>query len=94
METGQRASFANGSDAIRLHPDFARVDVQSAWEAFGYAPLKLAGPAVERTRQRLASLASLASLTSPPPPRAVPDAPHHVSALPRFPHPAPAASEI
>ena len=46
LDTGNRASFANGGRGVTLHPDFnAR-----AWEAHGCAPLVLAGPRLDAAR--------------------------------------------
>ncbi len=52
LEIGQRTAFANGGDAVDLHPVFAP-DLSLHWEAAGYAPLVVAGPVLARVRQRL-----------------------------------------
>jgi autotransporter passenger strand-loop-strand repeat protein len=51
LETGSRAAFANGGTIAHLHPRFG--GAVPHWEAFGYAPLVVTGPAVERVRRRL-----------------------------------------
>ena len=51
LETGSRAAFANGGTIAHLHPRFGGAGPH--WEAFGYAPLAVTGPAVERVRRRL-----------------------------------------
>ena len=43
LETGDRTNFANGSDSVRLFPDFAL----RTWEARGCAPLVVTGPRLE-----------------------------------------------
>ena len=55
LDTGDRASFANGASHIRLHPEFGPLSNQSClkWEADGYAPLVVQGEAVERVRKNL-----------------------------------------
>jgi hypothetical protein len=54
LDTGDRSHFANGGGPIALHPDFA----SRIWEASACAPLMVAGPAVDATRQWIADLAS------------------------------------
>jgi acetyl/propionyl-CoA carboxylase alpha subunit len=55
LDTGDRASFANGGGAIALHPSFGaeRGDVTLMMEALGYAPLRVTGAEVERIRADL-----------------------------------------
>ena len=55
LEAGARESFADGDGAIRLHADFAPTLDRFAilWETEGYAPLVIAGSALERVRRRL-----------------------------------------
>ena len=55
LDTGDRANFANGGRAIRLHPDFAA----RRWEAQGCAPLVVTGPALAAVRARLAERAAV-----------------------------------
>jgi ELWxxDGT repeat protein len=54
LETGQRAAFANGGAAMRLHPDFA-VRVR---EAEACAPIVVTGPVVAAVRARLLPFAT------------------------------------
>ena len=56
LDTGDRASFANGGEVTALHPAWgARTgDVALAMEALGYAPLRVSGIEVSRLRARLA----------------------------------------
>jgi len=49
LDTGGRCNFANGGVPVRLHADFS---VQM-WEACGYAPLIVAGEALDNARQRI-----------------------------------------
>ena len=55
LDTGDRASFTNGAGFITLHPAWgsAARDVALFLEVVGYAPLAVAGPAVDRLRARL-----------------------------------------
>ena len=50
LDTGDRADFANGGAAIRLHPSFALL----VGEAVRCARLMVVGPEVEQARARLA----------------------------------------
>jgi hypothetical protein len=56
LDTGDRDAFANGGGATRLHPAWgsAARDIALFLEVCGFAPLTVAGPAVERLRARLA----------------------------------------
>ena len=55
LDTGDRSRFANGGQAILLHPDFsARI-----WEAMGCAPLIVTGPRLVATRQRVNARAAV-----------------------------------
>jgi hypothetical protein len=49
LDTGDRASFANGGIAKTLHPDFA----SHLREAEGCAPLVVSGPRLEAVRRRV-----------------------------------------
>ena len=49
LDTGNRAAFANGSDAVMLHPEFAGARTAAA----GCAKLVLAGPKVAAARRKL-----------------------------------------
>jgi hypothetical protein len=55
LETGARFTF-DAQGATALHPEFGSATQHSEriWEAFGYAPLVVAGTAIERIRTRLA----------------------------------------
>jgi hypothetical protein len=55
LDTGDRSTFENGGGPIALHPDFA----VRVWEAEGYAPIVVAGRALEPIRQRLKGRAAL-----------------------------------
>jgi hypothetical protein len=57
LDTGDRDAFANGGDAIQLHPEFnlaryKRNDL--TWEALGCAPLVVTGPKLDKIRRSLA----------------------------------------
>jgi hypothetical protein len=58
LDTGNRASFANGGAAVALHPDFAR----RQWQAQGCAALVEDGPAVASARTRLLARAGAMGL--------------------------------
>ncbi len=49
LDTGNRAAFANGGQAVALQPDFAR----RVWQASACAELVLNGPCLAAVRQRL-----------------------------------------
>jgi hypothetical protein len=49
LDTGNRHSFSNGGGLVSLFPDFSPL----IWDAKGYAPLVVTGPAVDRVRTRL-----------------------------------------
>jgi hypothetical protein len=55
LEAGARRAFANGEMVVQLHPDFTPPQDHYAmlWEQYGYAPLVVAGEAVERVRDLL-----------------------------------------
>ena len=56
LETKHRSAFANGGTIVAAHPIFVpdvEADRLLQWEALGYAPLVVTGPAVERVRQRM-----------------------------------------
>ncbi|MBV8616996.1 MAG: Hint domain-containing protein, partial [Acetobacteraceae bacterium] len=50
LDTGDRASFEGGGEALVLHPDFARL----VWDGRACAELKVTGPELEAVRARLA----------------------------------------
>jgi hypothetical protein len=56
LDTGDRASFANGPGPVALHPAFGaeRGDITLVMDALGYAPFRVTGPEVEAVRTRLA----------------------------------------
>jgi hypothetical protein len=56
LDTGDRGAFGNGGGVTMLHPAWGgeAPDVCLVMEALGYAPLKVAGPAVDRVRALLA----------------------------------------
>lgn len=56
LDTGDRASFANGGGATALHPAWGSVarDISLVFEAQAYAPLCVTGPEVARLRANLA----------------------------------------
>jgi hypothetical protein len=49
LETGGRNNFENGGGPVIAHPDFS----MRTWEAYGYAPLRVTGPALDAVRKRL-----------------------------------------
>ncbi|HEY7580750.1 MAG TPA: Hint domain-containing protein, partial [Acetobacteraceae bacterium] len=55
LEAGARGAFGNGDVFVQLHPDFTPPQDHYAmlWEQYGYAPLVVAGEAVERVRDML-----------------------------------------
>ncbi len=53
LDTGNRAAFADGGAAVRLHPAFAR----AVWQGRGCAPLRCGGPPVAAARRHLAARA-------------------------------------
>jgi autotransporter passenger strand-loop-strand repeat protein len=55
LDTGRRAAFAHRGGVVQAHPVFAPEpdDAVLRWEAAGYAPLAVTGPAVDRARARL-----------------------------------------
>ncbi len=63
LEAGARDAFAGTAAVTRLYPDFAspRHDYAVLWELYGYAPLVIAGPELERVRRRLADRDQLAA---------------------------------
>ncbi len=54
-DVGARHVFENAGPVVQLHPDFRlRPDLVSMyWEANGYAPLVVIGPALDRVRRHL-----------------------------------------
>ncbi|MDD2860984.1 MAG: Hint domain-containing protein [Acidiphilium sp.] len=66
LETGNRASFANGGAPVRLHPEFGtRPDWQAIRESAGCAPFAEMGPVVETVRARLLQRAAIGTVTDP-----------------------------
>jgi T5SS/PEP-CTERM-associated repeat protein len=53
LDTGDRANFANGGGAMMLYPDFC----SRVWDAEGFAPLVVTGPALDSARRRVNGLA-------------------------------------
>jgi hypothetical protein len=55
LEAGARGAFADCDGVIRLHADFAPTTDRFAmlWETEAYAPLVIAGSALEEVRQKL-----------------------------------------
>jgi hypothetical protein len=49
LDTGDRSSFENAGRVVSLFPAFSSL----AWEAYGYAPLVVTGPAVDAARRRI-----------------------------------------
>jgi len=49
LDTGNRAAFEGGAAALHLHADFS----QRLWDAESCAPLTVAGPMLDRARERL-----------------------------------------
>ena len=61
LDVGDRANFAGGGTAVRLHPDFtSRLASATAllWEAHGAAPLVQAGAALDAARAAVAAVAN------------------------------------
>jgi hypothetical protein len=54
LDTGGKSAFENSGTVIQAHPVFAGGGVEASlhWEAFGYAPLTVTGPVVDRVRRR------------------------------------------
>jgi hypothetical protein len=60
LDTGERASFANGGIVVDLYPNFALSErCETIWEAFGCAPLRLGRPS------RAPVVSDLAGLVDP-----------------------------
>jgi len=55
LDTGNRHAFANSGSLVQMHPDFRRHPDHDhcTWEAFGYAPLIVTGPELDRVREQL-----------------------------------------
>jgi hypothetical protein len=62
LDAGHRSAFGNGGTVVDAHPTFAPPpeDAVLVWDALGYAPLVVAGPAVERVRCQLTEAVSAA----------------------------------
>jgi hypothetical protein len=58
LDTGDRLDFANGGDAMTLHPVWGTEarDATLIHDALGAAPLRVAGPEVDRARALLAAV--------------------------------------
>jgi hypothetical protein len=58
LDTGDRLDFANGGGAMTLHPVWGTEarDVTLIHDALGAAPLRVAGPEVDRARAWLAAV--------------------------------------
>jgi uncharacterized repeat protein (TIGR03803 family) len=70
LDTGNRSGFINGSAVVQMHPSFAPGEGSEAmWEAAGYAPLRIAGEAVDRAVARLSRRAAELGNASPSKPR-------------------------
>lgn len=54
LETGGRSAFSNAEGPVQLHADFTF----RQWEAEGFAPVVITGPAVDRVRSHLAAIAA------------------------------------
>ncbi len=57
LDTDQRRCFANGGGVVQMHVDFFRLGedhYEAVWEAAACAPLRIAGPGVQRVVSRLA----------------------------------------
>ena len=61
LETGGRGAFANAEGPVQLHADFTF----RQWEAEGFAPVVISGPAVERVRAHLAAIAAAMAEIAP-----------------------------
>lgn len=57
LDTGDRASFANGGEAIALYPVWGRPETVLVGDALGYAPLRVTGAQVDEVRALLAARA-------------------------------------
>jgi collagen type I/II/III/V/XI/XXIV/XXVII alpha len=54
LDTGGRGNFANGGEAVALHPDFTF----RTWDAEGCAPLVVTGPQLRSARERVNAFAN------------------------------------
>ncbi|HET8997333.1 MAG TPA: Hint domain-containing protein, partial [Acetobacteraceae bacterium] len=54
LDTGQRGMFAGADEPRLLHPAMANRGNTATWEAFGYAPLVVSGPALTAARSDIA----------------------------------------
>ncbi|GAN76124.1 Hint domain-containing protein [Acidisphaera rubrifaciens] len=61
LETGGRGAFTNAEGPVQLHADFTF----RQWEAEGFAPVVISGPAVERVRSHLAAIADALPVIAP-----------------------------
>ena len=61
LDTGDRSSFVNGGDIVRLHPDFSA----HVWEALGCAPLVVTGPELRAVRQSIEAWRAIRLLQVP-----------------------------
>ncbi|WP_284945158.1 hypothetical protein [Acidisoma cladoniae] len=63
LDSGNRGAFANGGDAVQLHPVFQpshgkTMDIGLIWYALGYAPLRVVGSEVDRARASVSVLSA------------------------------------
>lgn len=59
LEAGARSAFANSDCVVQLHPEFEATDSAMLWEAYGYAPLVVTGPELERAQATLHARAAM-----------------------------------
>jgi hypothetical protein len=61
LDVGDRSNFSDGSEMIRLFPDFSTHTgaVALVWEAYGFAPLVVTGPALEAVRRQVSMRAAV-----------------------------------
>jgi hypothetical protein len=60
LDVGDRVNFANAPGVTRLFPDFASraPGVAGVWEAYGRAPLVVAGPKLAAARRSIEAFAA------------------------------------
>lgn len=82
LDTGDRAHFANAGPVLTLHPAWGRPagEVALLFDALGFAPLRLTGPEVDRTRTLLAARSARRAKTR----RSGAGSPARPAALPRL----------
>jgi len=83
LDTGNRSAFANGGDALTLHPNFARPNfAREVWQREGCAPLVMAGRSLAAARRHLLSRATaLGHAATDDPALQVTSAGRHVRAI-------------